>query len=103
MTLQELLQAARATLSRLGNRQLDTASDGDAHRLATGILDMLDVDTVPCGWNPPRVFGIRPTRQNPAGEARVAVALGDEEFVFEPRDLRDMCAMWLRACDEAER
>src|SRR5688572_11716629 len=50
MTLQELLQTARATLSRLGDRPLDTQSDGEAHALATGVVDLLGVDTVPCGF-----------------------------------------------------
>lgn len=107
MTLQELLETARATLSRLGDRPLDYIGDGQAHALATGILEMLGADTVPCGWESPSGLPNCGIRVNGDGtEEQIRLVRFPDQWggaAATPDDARVLFGIGLRACDEAER
>jgi hypothetical protein len=99
MTLRELIETARATLSRLGDRPLDTQSDGDAHALATGVLDLLGADTVPCGLETPTPH----THINRGHPPAVCIPDQYGGATIPPDEARALAALLLLAADKAER
>lgn len=87
MTLDELLGLAR---------KVSTAGHVMPHasiRLALGLIDLLG-EAQPCGQPEPELV------ENGFGERLVRIG---GPFAVPPAELRALCAMWLRAADEAER
>ena len=87
MTLDGLLDRARRHIAEC-RQPPDDDNDGGctARTLARGIVDLLGEDK-PCGYPEPIVRDGLLT----VGANRVT-----------PTEMRALCAMWLRACDEAE-
>jgi hypothetical protein len=80
MTLDELLEWAREHVRDVF---------GEPNPVALAIINLLG-EAQPCGFPEPLV-------------QRDAVTLEDVSGTYEPGELRAMCAIWLRAADEAEK
>jgi hypothetical protein len=86
MTLDELLTWAREHVRDVF---------GEPNPVALAIINLLG-EAQPCGFPEPVVV------MGTSG-GRVVDVHGDGSAYYEPDELRAMCAMWLRAADEAEK
>jgi hypothetical protein len=84
MTLDELLGWARGE-----------GQDSGFGHVADAIITLLG-EAQPCGYPEPVIM------TSASGE-RVIDLVGDGQVAYSPSELRAMCAMWLRAADEAEK
>lgn len=76
-------------------RSMHPDDAADVGELAQYLLDTFS-ESLPCGFSPARV--ITDDRHG----NKVAISLGNGEYVIDPSILRTLCGQWLRACDEAE-
>lgn len=88
MTLAELLDKARLLIAANKTAFVEPKT----LELAQAIVDILG-SAQPCGYPDPEFVS------NGVGELLVRIG---GPFAVSPTELRELCAMWLRAADEAE-